>query len=159
MIKNAVFCPSHTNEWWGLMSTYLHNQDVLHKKQERSVSINRKLVTFQSHVWVCLSQSVFTYNAKFTFVKHWLTNSVVWITPTLPVSVDRSSPPMTLISPVDWSFCERTRNKAKYFVLSCSISYKVSSHLRLLDELWWLNWFNPVLFCFFLKKPTGLFSE
>lgn len=25
---------------------------------------------------------------------------------TLPVSVDRSSPPITLISPVDWSFCE-----------------------------------------------------
>lgn len=25
---------------------------------------------------------------------------------TLPVNVDRSSPPITLISPVDWSFCE-----------------------------------------------------
>lgn len=28
---------------------------------------------------------------------------------TLPVNVDRSSPPMTLISPVDWSFCQQMR--------------------------------------------------
>lgn len=28
---------------------------------------------------------------------------------TLPVSVDRSSPPITLISPVDWSFCEEKK--------------------------------------------------
>lgn len=26
---------------------------------------------------------------------------------TLPVNVERSSPPITLISPVDWSFCEQ----------------------------------------------------
>lgn len=37
--------------------------------------------------------------------KDWLPPSVVRCGPTLPVSVDRSSPPITLISPVDWSFC------------------------------------------------------
>ena len=32
---------------------------------------------------------------------------IIWFSMlTFPVSVDRSSPPITFISPVDWSFCQ-----------------------------------------------------
>lgn len=61
--------------------TYLHNQDIL--------CTGKKKKSFLIH----------QINSTRVYILH---NNVAL---TLPVNVDRSSPPMTLISPVDWSFC------------------------------------------------------
>lgn len=61
---------------------------------------------------------------------------------TLPVNVDRSSPPMTLISPVDWSFCEDKKEVDIIYVVQVQ---RVNQGTKL---IWWLIKKN-IATCFF----------
>lgn len=71
------------------VSTYLHNQHVL--SQKRSIVVVRLWVRY---IWL-------SNRPKMQMVFWWEDSEEEL---TFPVSVDKSSPPMTLISPVDWSF-------------------------------------------------------
>lgn len=123
---HGISSPRYFNHFWIVLFEKLQQRfhrlpcvnNILDKnktKKQRSYFSN-----FGSRVFCCISVKSQTYlhnqdilcrgKKKKSFLIHQINSTRVYILHnnvalTLPVNVDRSSPPMTLISPVDWSFC------------------------------------------------------